>query len=124
LRTVNHVKMPVAASLLLRATFECALVYRIRKAKKWGDLMSKQKQGKQPGRDPSLSDLIAFAALHGNGVFMEQNMCKTLASGTTKTAKGYLDSMTHMKFQEADPQTLVSVANNIRAIIKYVLDGN
>lgn len=86
--------------------------------------MAKQRQGKQPGRDPSLSDLIAFAAVHSNGVFMEQNMCKTLASGTTKAAKGYLDSMTHMKFQEADPQTLVSVANNIRAIIKYILDGN
>lgn len=124
LKTVSHVKMPVAASLLLRALFECALVYRIRKAKKWGDLMAKQKQGKNPGRDPSLNDLISFASVHANGVFIEQNMCKTLSSGTTKSAKGYLDSMTHMKFQEADPQTLVSVANNIRAIIKYILDGN
>lgn len=124
LRSINHVKMPVAASLLLRATFECALVYRIRKAKKWGELMKQQKQGKQPGRDPGLSDIIAFASVHANGVFIEQNMCKTLASGTTRAAKNYLDSMTHMKFQEADPQTLVSVANNIRAIIKYILDGN
>jgi len=124
LRDVNHLKMPVAASLLLRATFECALVYRIRKAKKWGDLMAKQKQGKNPGRDPSLSDLISFASAHSNGVFVEHNMCKALSSGTTKTAKAYLDSMNHMKFQEADPQTLVSVANNIRAIIKYILDGN
>jgi hypothetical protein len=124
LKAVNHVKMPVAASLLLRALFECALVYRIRKAKKWGDLMAKQKQGKNPGRDPSLNDLITFASVHANGVFIEQNMCKTLASGTTKAAKSYLDSMTHMKFQEADAATLVSVANNIRAIIKYILDGN
>ncbi len=123
LKAVSYVKMPVAASLLLRALFECALVYRIRKAKKWGELM-KQKQAKTPGRDPSLSDLISFAAVHANGVFAEQNMCKTLASGTTKTAKAYLDSMTHMKFQEADPPTLASVANNIRAIIKYILDGN
>ncbi|WP_374586924.1 hypothetical protein [Ideonella dechloratans] len=124
LRSINHIKMPVAASLLLRATFECALVYRIRKARKWGELMKQQKQGKQPGRDPALSDIIAFASVHANGVFLEQNMCKTLASGTTKAAKNYLDAMTHMKFQEADPQTLVSVANNIRAIIKYILDGN
>lgn len=124
LRSVNHAKMPIAASLLLRATFECALVYRIRKAKKWGDLMAKQKQGKNPGRDPSLNDLISFASVHANGVFVEQNMCKTLASGTTKTAKSYLDSMTHMKFQEADPLTLVSVGNNLRALIKYILDGN
>lgn len=124
LKNVNHVKMPVAASLLLRATFECALVYRIRKAKKWGDVMAKQKQGKQPGRDPGLSDLISFASVHANGVFVEQNMCKTLASGTTKSAKNYLDSMTHMKFQEADPPTLASVANNIRAIIQYILNGN
>nr|WP_315188602.1 hypothetical protein [uncultured Albidiferax sp.] len=124
LKSVNYSKMPVAASLLLRATFECALVYRIRKAKKWGDLMAIQKQGTKPGRDPGLSDLISFAAVHTNGVFLEQNMCKTLASGTTKSAKNYLDAMTHMKFQEADPQTLVSVANNIRAIIQYILNGN
>lgn len=121
IKSVNHTKMPVAASLLLRAIFECALVYRIRKAKKWGELM---KRGKVPGRDPSLTDLISFAAVHANGVFAEQNMCKTLASGTTKSAKNYLDAMTHMKFQEADAPTLVSVANNIRAIIKYILDGN
>jgi hypothetical protein len=121
IREVNHVKMPIAASLLLRALFECALVYRIRKAKKWGELM---KKAKQPGRDPALSDLISFASVFANGVFTEQNMCKTLSSGTTKSAKSYLDSMTHMKFQEADPPTLVSMANTIRAIIKYILDGN
>lgn len=124
LKNVNHVKMPVAASLLLRATLECALVFRIRKAKKWGDLLARQKQGKQPGRDPGLGDLIAYASVHANGVFAEQNMCKTLASGTTKNAKSYLDSMTHMKFQEADPPTLVSVANNIRGIIQHILNGN
>jgi hypothetical protein len=124
LRSVNHVKMPVAASLLLRAMFEAALVYRIRKAKKWGDVMAIYKQGKQPGRDPGLNDLITFASVHANGVFVEQNMCKTLAAGTTKSAKSYLDSMTHMKFQEADPLTLASVANNIRAIIQYILNGN
>lgn len=124
LKSVNHTKMPVAASLLLRATFESALVYRIRKAKKWGDLLAQQKQGTKPGRDPGLSDLISFASVHANGVFLEQNMCKTLASGTTKNAKSYLDAMTHMKFQEADPPTLASVANNIRAIIQYILNGN
>lgn len=123
IRAVSHTKMPVSASLLLRALFECALVYRIRKAKKWGELM-KVKSAKTPGRDPSLSDLISFASVYSNGVFAEQNMCKALASGTTKTAKNYLDSMTHLKFQEADPPTLVSVANNIRAIIKYILDGH
>lgn len=125
LKGVSHTKMPIAASLLLRATFEAALAYRIRKAKKWGEIMAQQKQGaNKPGRDPGLSDLITFASLHGNGVFVEQNMCKTLASGTTKNAKNYLDAMTHMKFQEADSQTLVSVANNIRGIIQYILNGN
>jgi len=124
LRGVNHNKMPVAASLLLRATFEYALVYRIRKAKKWAELMQHQKQRGRPGRDPGLADLILFASVHGNGVFVEQNMCKTLSSGTVKGAKDYLDAMTHMKFQEADPSTLESVANNLRAIIQHILNGN
>jgi len=124
LKSVSHVKMPVAASLLLRATFECALVYRIKKAKKWDEVMAQQNNGKQSGRDPGLGDLITFASKHANGVFVEQNMCKTLASGTTTSAKSYLDSMTHMKFQEADPPTLASVANNIRTIIQHILNGN
>jgi hypothetical protein len=119
LKSVNHVKMPVAASLLLRATFEYALVYRIKKVKKWDDVIAKQS-----GRDPRLSDLVSFASIHANGVFVEQNMCRILASGTTKNAKDYLDSMTHMRFQEADPLTLASVANNIRAIIQHILNGN
>lgn len=115
---INHEKMPIAASLLTRSVFECALVHKIKAMDKWNDLITAE------GKDPGLTTLIKFCAKFTNGVFAEQNICKTLQSHTTMEAKNYLDAMTHLKYQEADSSTLESVANNLRQVIKYILDGN
>lgn len=118
IRDINHVHVPIAASLLTRAIFECALVHKLQKTKRWGDLI------KEEGKDPGLAEIIKFAANFGNGVFAEQNICKTLKSHTTAQAKSYLDAMTHMRYQDADAQTLASVANNLRQVIQHILSGN
>lgn len=126
MREINHRKRTISASLLLRATFECALVYQLKKKKKWGELMKEiaaKNEGKK-GRDPGLSDIINFCKNVQNGVFAENNICKTLASGTTAQAKNYLDAMTHLKYQEADVPTLESVANNLRQVIQAILTGD
>lgn len=118
IRGINHVHAPIAASLLTRAIFECALVYRLQKTKRWGELI------KEEGKDPGLAEIIKFSANFGNGVFSEQNICKTLKSHTTTQAKSYLDAMTHLRYQDADAQTLSSVANNLRQVIQHILSGN
>jgi len=117
IKQINHQKMTIAASLLTRALFECALVYKLRSAKKWGELI------KAEGKDPGLAEMIKYCSVFGNGVFAEQNICKTLQSGTTRDAKNYLDAITHLKYREADPKTLESVANNLRQVIQYILKG-
>lgn len=126
IRSVNHIKRPIAASLLLRSLFECSLRYKIHKEKKFGELIA-QLKAKNPqskrGWDPALNDFITFAENFNNGVFEEKNICKTLASGTTKAAKDYLDAITHVNFVQVDVPTLLSVSNNIRQIVKYILDG-
>lgn len=118
IKDINHTRMPIAASLLLRAIFECALVYKLQHTKKWGELI------KAEGRDPGLAEIIKFCGNFQNGVFTEQNMCKALKSHTTVQAKNYLDAVTHLKYQEADVITLESVANNLRQVIQYILSGN
>jgi hypothetical protein len=115
---INHNRMTIAASLLTRAIFECALVYKLQKTQKWKELI------KAEGKDPGLSDILKFCGNFNNGVFTENNICKALKSHTTVQAKNYLDAMTHLKYQEADARTLESVANNLRQVIQYILAGN
>ncbi|MDQ7981379.1 hypothetical protein QYH69_29535 [Paraburkholderia sp. SARCC-3016] len=123
IKTINHQRMPIAASLMTRALFECALVYQIKKAKKWGEVLKMAPQNK-PGWDPGLGDLIKFAKNFDNGVFTERNICKALASHITDQAKNYLDAMTHIKYQGVDASILESYANHLRGTIKYILEDN
>lgn len=118
IKSINHEKMPITASLLTRAIFECALVYKLQKMKRWGELI------KSEGRDPGLAEIIRFCGSFNNGVFSEQNICKALRSHTTVQAKNYLDAIAHLKYQEADARTLESLANNLRQIIQYILAGH
>jgi hypothetical protein len=115
---INHTRMTIAASLLTRAIFECALVYKLKKEKKWQGLINAE------GKDPGLNEIVKFCGNFKNGVFAEQNICRTLQSHTTHQAKNYLDAITHMKYQEADSLTLESVANNLRQVIQHILMGN
>lgn len=118
IKQIKHERMTIGASLILRAIFECSLVYKLKKVKRWGELI------KAEGKDPGLAELIKFCGKFENGVFLEQNICKALRSHTTIQAKNYLDAITHLKYQEADARTLESVANNLRQVIQYILSGN
>lgn len=117
LSKINHERMPIAASLLTRALFECVLVYKLQKMKRWGELIKVEK------RDPGLAAIIKFCGNISNGIFIEPNMCKTLQSHTTIQSKNYLDAIAHLKYQEADPRMLESVANNLRQIMQHILNG-
>ena len=113
--------------MLTRAMLETALIYKVRQAGKMGALMTANRAANPkapPGADPGLEMIIGFCKNFSNGVFAEQNICKALNSSQTKEAKKYLDAMVHRRFQEADPPTLASVANNLRQVFAYILDGN
>lgn len=121
LRLVNHHRMPIAASVLLRATLECALRYKIKKSNKpaWDALVSKK-----GGRDPELGDLINLAARKDSAIFSEIRICDVLGSQLTREAKNYLDSVAHNHWRQADPIALTSAANNLRNVISHILEGN
>ena len=102
---------------------ETTLIYKVRQAGKMKALMASNPKA-QPGVDPGLDAIIAFCKNFSNGVFNEQNVCRALNSSQTRDAKKYLDAMVHRRFQEADPPTLATVANNLRQVFAYILDGN
>lgn len=127
LAEINASQRPIAASMLTRAMLETALLYKVRQAGKMPALMTANRAANPkapPGADPGLDMIIGFCKNFSNGVFAEQNICKALNSSQTKEAKKYLDAMVHRRFQEADPPTLASVANNLRQVFAYILDGN
>lgn len=118
IRVINHNRLTIAASLLTRALFESALIYKLKTVGRWGDLIDVN------GKDPSLTEIIEFCGNFNNDVFAEQNICRTLKSQTTIQARNYLDAMKNLKYQEADARLLESVANNLRQVVQYILLGN
>jgi hypothetical protein len=121
LTQINHVRMPIAASVLLRATLECALRYKIKTSAKavWQSLVAKKQ-----GRDPELGELLSAAANKGNAVFDQVRICDILASQQTRDNKAYLDSVVHNHWRQADAGQLESAANNLRNVVSYILEGN
>lgn len=118
IKRIDTAKMTLAATLLTRALLESALSFKVRQNKKWNDLQKKS------GHEPTLKDLIKYCANSGNGIFAENKICQILGSPTIAHAKDYLDSVVHMKYMQADEMTLLSTANNLRAIIQYILEGH
>jgi hypothetical protein len=119
IKLVSYEKMTISATLLTRALFESALVYKVRKQNLWTDLMTQVKAG----QDPGLALLIRYCAARKNNVFAETRICDVLGSTQTMAAKDYLDSVAHMKYREADATSLLSAANNLRRIIQHILEG-
>ena len=120
IRQVDHQRMPITASLLLRALFEASLVEAIRrKTGAWAQVVTQAGKGKDPG----LSLLVSFAGNFANGIFQEQRICHTLVGNTTANAKSYLDLIAHGKWVKADPAMVFTCANNLRKIIEHILSG-
>ena len=119
LRAVDYKAMPIAATMLLRSTLETALVYQIKKKRKWSTLLSNH-----GGRDPSLSQLFTFCANVKNQVFNEVRVSNILGNQTARDAKDYLDLVTHGRWMNADPARLHSIANSLRKVITAIAEDS
>lgn len=119
IRQVDHAKMPITASFLLRVLLEASLINVIkRKSGAWAKLVASK-----AGKDPGLSELIQYAGNANNGIYSELRICSALRAQTTRDAKDYLDLVIHSKWMIADHPTVLSAANNLRKIIEYNLSG-
>lgn len=119
LKNIEYTKRPAAACMLLRAVFECSLVYQLRKKKLWTNLVETKK-----GKDPSLDTLMTYCANEQHNVFTEKRICTLLSNDAAIKAKDYLDLVTHGRWAEADPTHLRSVATRLRKVIVAILEDS
>lgn len=119
LKDIDYKKRPAAACMLLRALFECALVYQLKKKNLWQGLIATKK-----GKDPSLDVLMTYCANDQHSVFAERRICTLLSNDSAIKAKEYLDLVTHGRWAEADPAHIKSVAIRLRKVIAAILDNS
>lgn len=119
LKGIEYTKRPAAACMLLRAVFECSLVYQLKKKKRWTSLVETKK-----GKDPSLDMLMTYCANEQHNVFAEKRICTLLSNDAAIKAKDYLDLVTHGRWAEADPTHLRSVATRLRKVIVAILEDS
>ena len=110
---------PIASMMLLRALFESALTYQVRKAGK-----QKEMNKKANGRDITLHALMNFCANENNGIFTHKRAADVLASFDKAGMKDHLDFIVHGRWAEADSAVVITAGRLLRPLIMHILEGN
>jgi hypothetical protein len=113
------VDFPIAAAMLLRALFESALTYQVKKANKLKELNKKSN-----GRDIGLQALITFCANSQNQIFTHKRAGDTLAAFEKAGLKEHLDFVVHGRWFEAEAAIVETAARLLRPLITHIVEGH
>lgn len=116
IRMINHNRMPVSSTLLLRSLLEASLVHQLNKQGKWDKLL------RSDGMDPGLEKILGFAADHKNKVFKEKGASDAIKTFLGSGYKMNFDLIVHGKWANANPKTLEQAAAILRQLISYILN--
>lgn len=119
IKQIQPVDFPIASAMLLRALFESALTYQVKKSGKSKDLNKKS-----GGKDTGLQALISFCGNKQNQVFSYQRAADALDSLEKAALKNHLDFIVHGRWVEADATVVETAARLVRPIIKHIVEGN
>jgi len=117
IKMVNHIRMPIAASMLERALLESSLRYQLIKVGKWNMLVDKN------GVDPGLDRMISYCSDRNNKVFKNRRASDILNSFTKTGFKELFDFIVHGNWAEANYLILEKSASILRPIISYILNN-
>jgi len=109
---------PISSAMLLRALFESALTYQVKKADKAGELNKKNK-----GRDIGLQALISFCANNQNHIFSHHRAADVLKSFENSGLKDHLDFIVHGRWVEAEGSVVKTAARLLRPLITHIVQG-
>lgn len=118
IKSIDHTDYPIAAAMLLRALFESALTFQVKKAGKSAAL----NKGKN-GKDMGLNDLLNYCANRQNEIFSHGRIYDLLAAFKGPALKDYLDLIVHGRWIEASSSALETVASSLRPLIKTIVEG-
>ena len=110
---------PIASAMLLRALFESALIYQVKKAGKHKELNKKNN-----GKDVGLQALIAFCANPQNQMFTHKRAGDTLAAFEKAGMKDHLDFVVHGRWIEAEAAVVTTAARMLRPLITHIVEGH
>lgn len=117
IRMVNHTRMPIAATMLLRALLESSLRYHLIRIGKWDELIDSN------GAEPGLIKIINFCLNKKNKVFKIKRARDVLNSFHGSGYKEAFDLIVHGIWVDANPLTLEQAASMLRGLITYILNN-
>lgn len=116
---IKPVDFPIASAMLLRALFESALTYQVKKAGK-----AKELNKKNNGRDIGLQTLISFCTLEQNEIFTHKRAGDMLAAFEKAGMKDHLDFIVHGRWMEAEAALVETAARMLRPLITHIVEGH
>jgi len=117
IKMINHTRMPIAATMLVRALLESSLRYQLVKIGKFNDLVNSK------GEDPGLSKILNYCADKNNKVFRIKRASDVLNSFSGTGFKDAFDFIVHGNWAEPNPLTLEQSASMLRPLISYILNN-
>lgn len=116
---IRPADFPIASAMLLRALFESALTYQVKKASK-----TKELNKKNNGRDIGLQTLISFCANEQNKTFTHKRARDTLDAFERAGMKDHLDFIVHGRWIEAEAALVETAARMLRPLITHIVEGH
>ncbi|NHM26930.1 hypothetical protein G7K71_08025 [Desulfofundulus sp. TPOSR] len=116
IKMINHIRMPIAATMLLRALLESSLRYHLVRVGKWDELCRTSK------RDPGLQQIILYCVNKNNNVFKNQRAREVLNAFSGSGFKEVFDLVVHGTWADANYLTLEQASSLLRPLITYILN--
>ena len=115
IKLISYTRMPMAATMLLRALLESSLAYHLIRIKKWDELIGPS------GVEPGLQKIISFCIIKEKNVFKNKR-ARDILNVFNNGFKDIFDIIVHSRWADANPTTLEQAASMLRPLINYILN--
>lgn len=116
IKMINHIRMPISATMLLRSFLESALRYHLIRTNKWDKLIEKC------GDEPGLKRIIGYCINKDNNVFRIKRARDVLTVFSGTGFKDVFDLVVHGTWIMANSQILEQAAAILRPLIIYIIN--
>ncbi|MEX2474472.1 hypothetical protein [Marinobacter sp.] len=114
-------RLPNGTALLLRSLLEVALIARMKKVGKWGELMAKHAPAGSKGYIPGLEKIITFAA-SSEKTIPDDNLRRGVQDHRT-VPKTFLNMAAHNDQHVLVPRDVRDIITRLQPLLRFLLQG-